>query len=124
MEKPQGLTVQLDGTNYTYWSDVMHNHLKGLKFWKYISGKVTGPAENDSKFEAYDAGIGIINSWIANTIDPTIVNNYPNSKVLKKPGIICLGYTRKATQSSGINSNVKSRMLNKGPIVIMISIFI
>ena len=72
MEKPQGLIVRLDGANYAYWSHVLHNHLKGLKLWKYITGKVTPLVEIDFKFEEYDADIGKINSRIANTMDPTI----------------------------------------------------
>lgn len=68
MEKPQALTIRLDGTDYAYSSHVMHNHLKGLQLWKYI----THVAETDSKFEEYNADISKINSWIANTMDLAI----------------------------------------------------
>lgn len=68
MEKPQELVVRLDGTNYAYWSHVVCNHLKGLKLSKYI----THVTETDSEFEEYDADIVKINSWIANTMDPSI----------------------------------------------------
>lgn len=45
MDKQQNPIVQLDGTNYAYWSYLMQNHLKGLKLQKYITGIVKIPDE-------------------------------------------------------------------------------
>jgi len=34
----QSVSVRLDGKNYSYWSYVMRNFLKGKKMWGYVSG--------------------------------------------------------------------------------------
>ena len=59
--------------------------------------------ETDSKFEEHDAGIGKINSWISNIVDPAKGKQLTKYKELKEAGIMCLGYKRKATLLSGIN---------------------
>ena len=33
----QSVSVRLDGKNYSYWSYVMRNFLKGKKMWGYVS---------------------------------------------------------------------------------------
>jgi len=33
----QSVSVRLDGKNYSYWSYVMRNFLKGKKIWGYVS---------------------------------------------------------------------------------------
>jgi hypothetical protein len=32
------MSVRLDGKNYSYWSYVMKNFLKGKKMWGYVNG--------------------------------------------------------------------------------------
>jgi hypothetical protein len=39
----QSVSVRLDGKNYSYWSYVMRNFLKGKKMWRYISGTYVVP---------------------------------------------------------------------------------
>ena len=34
----QFVSVRLDGKNYSYWSYVMKNFLRGKKMWGYVSG--------------------------------------------------------------------------------------
>jgi len=34
----QSVNVRLDGKNYSYWSYVMRNFLKGKKMWGYVKG--------------------------------------------------------------------------------------
>jgi hypothetical protein len=34
----QSVSVRLDGKNYSYWSYVMINFLKGKMMWEYVSG--------------------------------------------------------------------------------------
>ena len=60
----------------------MQNFLKGQKLWKYIATQVTQPDSKDTKFEEWEASVGKINSWIANSVTPSIGNqlakfNYP-----------------------------------------------
>ena len=69
-----GITVILDGTNYSYWSHGMQNFLKGQKLWKQIDSKIDAPDTKDAKYEEWESSVGIINSWIANSVVPSIGN--------------------------------------------------
>ena len=57
----QSISVRLDGKNYSYWSYVMKNFLKGKKMWGYISGILTKP--KDEKAEGYAEKL---DTWDAN----------------------------------------------------------
>ena len=39
----QYVSVRLDGKNYSYWSYVMRNFLKGKKLWGYVAGTFVKP---------------------------------------------------------------------------------
>lgn len=39
----QSISVRLDGNNYSYWSYVMRNFLKGKRMWGYVSGVLSKP---------------------------------------------------------------------------------
>jgi hypothetical protein len=39
----QSVSVRLDVKNYSYWSYVMRNFLKGKKMWGYVSGPYVIP---------------------------------------------------------------------------------
>ena len=60
----------------------MQNFLKGQKLWKYVTTKIPTPDDKDNTFEEWEASVGKINSWIANSVIPSIGNqlakfNYP-----------------------------------------------
>lgn len=63
---------------------MMRNHLKGLKLWKNITGPANALAEIDAKYEEYELDISKINSWIANSVDPTIGKQLPKFKRSKE----------------------------------------
>jgi len=41
------VSVRLDGKNYSYWSYVMRNFLKGKKMWRYVSGTYMIPKNTE-----------------------------------------------------------------------------
>jgi hypothetical protein len=49
----QSMSVRLDGKNYSYWSYVMRNFLKGKKMWGYVRRTYTIP----QNIEEGDAGL-------------------------------------------------------------------
>lgn len=69
-----GIDVILDGTNYAYWSHLMQIFLKEPKLWKYIASKIAQPDHKDSKYKEKESAVGKINSWIANSVIPSIGN--------------------------------------------------
>jgi len=43
----QSVSVRLDRKNYSYWSYVMRNFLKGKKMWGYVSGTYVIPKNTE-----------------------------------------------------------------------------
>ena len=48
----QSVSVRLDGKNYSYWSYVMRNFLKGKKMWGYVSGTFVKSRNTDECYVA------------------------------------------------------------------------
>ena len=48
----QSVSVRLDGKNYSYWSYVMRNFLKGKKMWEYVSGTFVIPRNINKSYTA------------------------------------------------------------------------
>jgi hypothetical protein len=63
------VSVRLDGKNYSYWSYVMQNFLKGKKFWGYISGTYMVPKKTE------EMNVALIDAWEANNANIITWNN-------------------------------------------------
>ncbi|KAG8365262.1 hypothetical protein BUALT_Bualt18G0085900 [Buddleja alternifolia] len=72
----QSIGVRLDGKNYSYWSYVMINFLKGKGLWDYVSGKAKCPKTGDEKFDelfrVWEANNSKIITWINNSVEQRI----------------------------------------------------
>ena len=73
----QSISVRLDGKNYSYWSYVMKNFLKGKKLWGYVDGVLSKPtnktaADYASLLEVWDANNSKIITWINNSVTHSI----------------------------------------------------
>lgn len=69
----QAISVRLDGKNYSYWSYVMKNFLKGKQMWGYISGVIVAPeAANVESMEKWDTNNSKIITWINNSVENKI----------------------------------------------------
>ena len=53
----QDISVQLDGRNYSYWSYVMKNFLRGKSTWSYVTGVRHKPT--DEKAEDFTTSIDV-----------------------------------------------------------------
>jgi hypothetical protein len=66
----QSISVQLNGKNYSYWSYVMKNFLKGKKMWSYVDGALVKLTDkkDEAKFatdlETWDVSNSKILTWI------------------------------------------------------------
>ena len=68
----QSMSVRLDGKNYSYWSYVMRNILKGKKLWGYVIGtSVKSKSTNESYAIELDTWEEII-TWINNSVEHSI----------------------------------------------------
>jgi ankyrin repeat protein len=72
----QPVSVRLDGKNYSYWSYVMRNFLKGKIMWEYVSETYVIPTntkEGDTALiDACEANNVKIIAWINNSIEHSI----------------------------------------------------
>jgi hypothetical protein len=72
----QSVSVRLNGKNYSYWSYVMRNFLKGKKMWGYVSGTYVIPnntEEGDAVLiETWEANNAKIITWIHNSVEHSI----------------------------------------------------
>ena len=72
----QSISVKLDGKNYSYWSYVMRNFLKGKKMWGYVCGTSVKPKDTEKEYEAlletWDTNNAKIVTWINNSVESSI----------------------------------------------------
>ena len=72
----QSVSVRLNGKNYSYWSYVMRNFLKGKTLWGYVSGISVQPKTTDVNFatliDSWDANNAKIITWINNSVEHSI----------------------------------------------------
>ena len=72
----QSVSVRLDGKNYSYWSYVMRNFLKGKKMWGYISGTYVVPKNTEegdaALIDAWEVNNAKIIIWINNSVEHSI----------------------------------------------------
>ncbi|XP_074373914.1 uncharacterized protein LOC141714284 [Apium graveolens] len=75
----QSISVQLDGTNYFYWSYVIKKKLRGKTLWSYVRDKDTKTKPADGKtddsakaIEVWEAENSKIVTWINNSVTHSI----------------------------------------------------
>ena len=72
----QSISVKLDGKNYSYWSYVMRNFLKGKKMWGYVCGTSAKSKATDKEYETlletWDTNNAKIVTWINNSVKSSI----------------------------------------------------
>ncbi|KAI3822076.1 hypothetical protein L1987_09657 [Smallanthus sonchifolius] len=74
----QSISTRLDGKNYTYWSYVMKNFLRGKNMWGYVTGTKGKPTD---KFKAAEYALALdtwetdnskVITWINNSVSQSI----------------------------------------------------
>jgi len=72
----QSVSVRLDGKNYSCWSYVMRNFLKGKKMWGYVSGTYVIPKNTEERdvvlIDTWEANNAKIITWINNSVEHSI----------------------------------------------------
>ncbi|TXG60844.1 hypothetical protein EZV62_012207 [Acer yangbiense] len=73
----QSISVKLDGKNYSYWSYVMKNFLKGKKIWGYVTSTMVKPKNEKVEdyvnlLDVWEANNSKIITWINNSVQHSI----------------------------------------------------
>lgn len=53
----------------------MLNLLKGKKLWIYVASEIDLHDAKDTKYEEWESDVGKINSWIANSVIPSLATS-------------------------------------------------
>jgi hypothetical protein len=65
--------MRLDGKNYSYWSYVMKNFLKGKKIWGYVSGTYVIPKNTKEgdvvMIYTWETNNAKMITWINNSVE-------------------------------------------------------
>ena len=84
----QSISMRLDGKNYSYWSYVMRNFIKGKKMWGYVSGTYVIPRNIDERHVvlryALEANNAKIVTWINNSIKHFISTQLTKYETVKE----------------------------------------
>ncbi|KAK0583513.1 hypothetical protein LWI29_037703 [Acer saccharum] len=113
----QSISVRLDGKNYSYWSYVMKNFLKGKKIWGYVSGILGEPKDKKAEnyadlLDVWEAKNSKIITWVNNSIEHSIGIQLAKYETAKE---VWDHLARLYTQSSqnSISWNLIFELLNK-----------
>ena len=72
----QYVSMRLDGMNYSYWSYVMRNFLKGKKLWGYVTRTSVKPKSTNKNYatelDTWEANNSKIITWIINSVELSI----------------------------------------------------
>src|SRR5581483_12044726 len=73
----QSISTQLDGKNYSYWSYVMKNFLRGKNMWGYVSGTSLKPTDDKaanylSLVDSWETDNSKVITWINNSVVQSI----------------------------------------------------
>ncbi|KAK4478679.1 hypothetical protein RD792_014172 [Penstemon davidsonii] len=73
----QSISVRLNGKNFSYWSYVMKNFLKGKKMWGYVTGIEVKPTTNYGAdyaklLDIWETNNSKVITWINNSVECSI----------------------------------------------------
>jgi Retrotransposon gag protein len=81
--QPNPISIKLDDTNYTLWSQAMRMYVKGRDKMRHITGNPSPPLPSDPLFQRRDIDDSIVKGWLINSLDPKLQNTfiqYPTAK--------------------------------------------
>lgn len=77
------ISIELDGSNYGLWSQVVEMYISGKDKLGYINGDYSKPPETDPSFCKWHTENAMVKGWLINSMDHSLVVNfirYPRAK--------------------------------------------
>ncbi|RVW14354.1 hypothetical protein CK203_097441 [Vitis vinifera] len=75
-DSPTVLGIKLDGSNYALWSQVVEMYILGKDKPRYINGDLPQPLETDPYFRKWWIENAIVNGWLINSMESSLVRNF------------------------------------------------
>ena len=70
------ITIKLNGTNYTLWSQIVEMFILRKDKLGYIYGDLPQPDSNDPTFKRWRTENSIVKGWLINSMDSSLVGNF------------------------------------------------
>ncbi|KAK1578384.1 hypothetical protein Q3G72_029854 [Acer saccharum] len=106
-EVSKPINVELDGSNYIFWSQCMEDYLNGRGLWEIVDGSETQPADTDvRKLKEWKMNNSKIVSWIRSTCKTSVALSIGMSAT--PPFDIALMVSSKGSGVFGSSSSSKS----------------
>ncbi|XP_078161806.1 uncharacterized protein LOC144557152 [Carex rostrata] len=80
---PNPISIKLNDTNYTLWSQAVLMYVKGRDKMKHINGNPPPPPSTDSLFLRWDIDDAVVKGWLINSLDQKLQSTfiqYPTAK--------------------------------------------
>ena len=71
------IDINLNGTNYALWSQVVEIYISGRDKLGYVNGDLPQPETiGFSTFRKWMTENSIVNRWLINSMDPSLISNF------------------------------------------------
>jgi gag-polypeptide of LTR copia-type len=70
------ISVKLDGSNYSIWSQVVKMHLKGRDKMRYITSDSPPPLPSDPAYRKWSIEDSTVKGWLLESLDTKLMENY------------------------------------------------
>lgn len=70
------ISVKLDGSNYSIWSQVVKVYVKGRDKTRYITGDPLPPLPSDPTYQKWSIEDSVVKGWLLNSLETKLMVNY------------------------------------------------
>ena len=75
-DSPIVLGIELDGSNYALWSQVVEMYISSKDKLGYINEDLPQPLEIDQFFQKWQTKNAIVKGWLINSMESSLVGNF------------------------------------------------
>ena len=75
-DSPIVLGIELDGSNYALWSQVVEMYISSKDKLGYINEDLPQPLEIDQLFQKWQTKNAIVKGWLINSMESSLVGNF------------------------------------------------
>ncbi|KAL6321217.1 hypothetical protein AAG906_016251 [Vitis piasezkii] len=78
------ISIKLDGTNYTLWSQVVEIYVAGKDKLGYINDDLPQPSTTDPSFRRWRTENATVKGWLIGSMDPSLIGNFIRFSMAKQ----------------------------------------
>jgi transposase InsO family protein len=70
------IEAKFDGTNYSYWCQVVEMHVRGREKMNHLTGEPVPPPITDLSYQKWATDDVVVKGWIINSLEPRLRGSY------------------------------------------------